>query len=196
MALKIYVEGGGDSKEQRIRCREGFRKLLEKAGFEGRMPGIVAGGSRQDTYDKFATAAATDGDAVLLVDSEDPVTRPRWEHLRRRDGWERPAGCDDDQVQLMVTCMETWIVADRAALQRVFGACLRENALPPLHNLEGRNRHDVQDALEAATSDCGRTKQYRKGNRSFQVLAELGPDTLKDHLPHFQGLIDMLEDKL
>ena len=30
----IYIEGG-ESKEDQIRCREGFRKLLEKAGFVG-----------------------------------------------------------------------------------------------------------------------------------------------------------------
>jgi hypothetical protein len=40
----IYVEGGGagaDSKDVDIRCREGFRKLLENCGFEGRMPRLV-----------------------------------------------------------------------------------------------------------------------------------------------------------
>ena len=26
----IYLEGGGDSNQLKIRCREGFRKLLEK----------------------------------------------------------------------------------------------------------------------------------------------------------------------
>ena len=30
MKKVIYLEGGGDSKELHTRCREGFRKLLEK----------------------------------------------------------------------------------------------------------------------------------------------------------------------
>ncbi len=38
MSATIFLEGGGDSKELHIRCREGFRQLLEKCGFKGRMP--------------------------------------------------------------------------------------------------------------------------------------------------------------
>ncbi len=38
----IYLEGGGESKELHSRCREGFRKLLEKNGFKGNMPRLVA----------------------------------------------------------------------------------------------------------------------------------------------------------
>ncbi|MEI6260362.1 MAG: hypothetical protein WCR46_10700 [Deltaproteobacteria bacterium] len=38
MNTHLYIEGsktGADSKEEQIRCREGFRKLIEKAGFAG-----------------------------------------------------------------------------------------------------------------------------------------------------------------
>jgi len=76
VSVKIYVEGGGDSKEQHVRCREGFRKLIEKAGFRGRMLAIIAGGGRESAYDSFKTAVATGAQApypMLLVDSEDPV---------------------------------------------------------------------------------------------------------------------------
>ena len=196
MALKLYVEGGGESKEQKIRCREGFRKLLENAGFLRRMPGIVAGGGREATFDKFSIAIATGIEAVLLVDSEDPVTTSAWEHLRRRDGWTRPDGCKEDQAQLMATSMETWIVADHAALRRFFTGCLQENTLPALHDLESRRRQDVQNALVAATTNCGRDRQYGKGNRSFQILTELDPETLITHLPHFQRFITMLRARL
>ncbi len=44
--VKIYVEGGGDSKEQHVRCREGFRKLIEKSGFIKRSPAVVACGAK------------------------------------------------------------------------------------------------------------------------------------------------------
>ena len=47
-AKRIYVEGGGDAKDLRTRCREGFHKLLENAGFTGRVPRIVASGSRNE----------------------------------------------------------------------------------------------------------------------------------------------------
>ena len=197
MNVKIYIEGGGDGKLQQVQCREGFRKLFESAGFIGRMPRTFAGGGRRSTFDAFKTAVAVgsqDTTPVLLVDSEDPVTASTaWEHLQAREGWERPGDVTDDQAQLMVTCMETWIMADRAALNRAFGSSLQTSALLPVTALEARPRDAVQDALVHATRDCGRDKAYSKGRRSFQVLAFLNPETLKQRLPHFQRLVETLD---
>ena len=206
MKVGIYVEGGGDSKELHARCREGFRKLIEKAGFKGRMPGIVACGGRQQAFDMFRTALGKGQGfhPILLVDSEDPVdaqnelssdSAAAWNHLQSRDGWTRPHGTNDDQAQMMVTCMETWIMSDRQALRKVFGARLQVSALLPVDDLEQRSRSDVQLALENATHNCGHNKAYRKGRRSFQVLAELNPGTLMD-LPHFKLLIQALTSHL
>ena len=54
----LYIEGGGtgaDSKDADIRCREGFRKLLENCGFAAlkRMPRLFACGGRDAAYDAF-----------------------------------------------------------------------------------------------------------------------------------------------
>lgn len=194
--VRIYVEGGGDSKLQHLQCREGFSKLIDRAGFAGRMPAIVAGGGRNSAYDMFKTAVATaepDVMPMLLVDSEEPVTQSgTWEHLAERDQWRRPNSVTDDQAQLMVTCMETWVVADRAALRRVFGGELQESALLPLLDLETRLRADIQAALEQATRNCGHERAYRKGRRSFQVLRELDPTVLTQHLVYFRRLFDAL----
>ncbi|MDW8327563.1 MAG: IS1595 family transposase [Anaerolineales bacterium] len=104
------------------------------------------------------------------------------------DGWERPAAAVDDQAQFMVTCMETWMMADRTALQGFFGSALNEGALLPLNDLERRQRDEVQEALERATG-----QQYRKGKRSFRILASLNPATLRQHLSYFsQQLIETL----
>lgn len=199
MKVRLYIEGGGDSKSQHINCREGFRKLLERAGFLGRMPATKACGSRNAAYDDFQTAlstAAPDEYPVLLVDSEAPVNQAAWQHLLSRDGWQRPARAEDDQAQLMVQCMESWCVADRDALHEFFGASLREGALPALDNLEIQAKESVQDALIDATRDCGRDRGYKKGKRSFELLAHLDPIQLKRHLPHFARLCEMLDAKL
>lgn len=197
MKVKIYVEGGGDSKLLHVQCREGFRKLFEKAGYTGRMPRIIAGGGRGSTFDAFKTAVASAGQdtkPMLLVDSEDPITElTAWEHLQARETWERPVHVTDDQVQLMVTCMETWIMADRAALRQVFGASLETSALLPVVDLETRPRDAIQNALEHATRRCGRDKMYNKGRRSFKILACLDPGTLKQHLPYFRRLLEALD---
>lgn len=196
--VRIYIEGGGNSKLQQAQLREGFNKLFMKAGFANRMPGTVACGGRGRTFDFFKNAvAAGEGDVypMLLVDSEDPVNAATaWDHLKSREKtWEWPAGVTDEQIQLMVTCMETWIMADRAALGRAFGPKLQTSALLPENDLEIRLREEVQDALAHATRECGRDKAYSKGRRSFQVLAQLNPVVLQPRLKHFRRLIETLD---
>lgn len=195
---RLYLEGGGDSKELRMRCREGFSKLLDQV-VPGRKPRLVACGSRNSTFADFKTAhsQATDGEFVAMwVDSEDPLANldATWQHLQARDGWKAPADATDRQVLFMTTCMETLIVADRAALREHYGAKLQENALPSLQQMEARNRHEVQDALAHATRNC--TNKYLKGRRSFEVLSKLKADTLKQHLPSFERATRILDEKL
>lgn len=198
MSAHIYIEGA-DSREDQIRCREGFRRQLEKAGFTGRMPRLSACGGRNSTFDDFKTAHANAkaGDFVaMLIDSEEPVANieQTWAHLKARDNWDTPSGATDEQVLFMTTCMETWIVADRPTLKEHYGHKLQENALPPTNCLENRSRHDVHDKLERATREC--SNAYQKGKRSFVVLGELNPTTLESLLPSFARMKKILNDKL
>jgi len=191
----IYLEGGGDSRELQIRCRAGFRKLLERCGYSGRMPKLVACGGRGAAFDAFKIARK--GDFVALwIDSEDPVRdiEATWEHLQARDRWERPNGATDEQVLLMITCMETWIVADRVTLTEHYGAELQKSALPALKNLEGRARDAMQNALTHATRSC--SNAYKKGRRSFEVLGQLDPTTLIKYLPSFVRVRRILDASL
>jgi len=128
----------------------------------------------------------------LLVDSEDPVEEGPWDHLHARDGWDRPVGAEDEQAQMMATCMETWIMADHEALHKVFGSCLREGNLFPANGLEERSRQELLGALRSATSDCGKDKGYEKGKRSFQILAELDARRLEERLCYFRRFKEAL----
>ncbi len=197
MSVTIYIEGGGSSKELRSRCREGFRGLLDKCGLAGRSPKLVACGSRNDAFDDFQTACRTrsEGFVALLVDSEDPLSdiEATWLHLSNRDDWEQPLDTSDEQVLFMTTCMETWIVADRLSLREHYGHELQENALPATNELEGRDRHQIQEALVRATRNC--SNSYSKGKRSFAVLGKLNPGELKKHLPSFVRVCRILEKK-
>ncbi|NVO66222.1 DUF4276 family protein [Methanofollis tationis] len=198
MKAKIYLEGGGDSKELHSRCREGFRKLLESTGYRGRMPQLVACGSRDSTYHDFLTAHAnSNADYIaMLVDSEDPVRDPEktWDHLQERDGWERPDGGDDGQVLFMTTCMETWIASDPDTLRRHYGGCFRESALLPLKNIERRERREIQESLKDATRGC--SNAYQKGQRSFEVLGALNPAALEDRLAAFRRMKRIMDERL
>ena len=199
MSARIYLEGGGDTRRAQRSCREGFRRLLESCGYKGRMPKLMACGSRTSAYDDFRAdneRGSSAGYVALLVDSEAPVAdiNATWQHLLRQDGWPKPPGADDEQVLLMTTCMETWIAADRATLSAYYGQHLQTSALPPVVNLENRDRHDVQGQLEQATRNC--SQPYAKGPKSFEVLGKLNPDTLRQHLPSFQRACSILDARL
>ena len=204
MSVTVYVEGGGDRTELKARCREGFSKLIAKSGFAGRMPRVVACGSRDAAFDRFGTGLQSRDDyPILLVDSEDPVADANqpdanpsgaWRHLAERDGWVRPNGAEDDQAQLMVTSMETWLVADRQALAAYFPN-MNTSALPPDIAPEDRRRQDVLRDLENATRPSSKGG-YSKGRDSFALLTQANPDALKDRLPHFRRFVETLEARL
>jgi hypothetical protein len=198
----IYIEGGGeDSKQLAILCREGFRKLLEKCGFgtQRRMPRLFACGSRSATFEAFKVALKSHSENDFLamwIDSEEPLNdlEAAWAHLSARDQWVQPEGSFDKQVLFMTTCMETLCVADRKALQEHFKAGLQNSALPSLHNLESRNRHDIQEGLKHATRNC--SNAYEKGKRSFEILGKLNPATLDQYLPSFTRTRRILDERL
>lgn len=203
MRTKIYLEGGGgrqDSKNLKIKCQEGFNRLLEKMGYSGRMPRLVASGSRDTTFSDFKTALKSRKNSyiAMLIDSEDPVHNPEkpWEHLKERDGWDRPDRSDDEDVLLMTTCMETWIASDREALRVYYNkrGKIQESALPALSGIESRERHDIQDRLKDATQNSSRP--YSKGTVSFELVGELNPCVLEEHLVAFQRMKRILDEKL
>lgn len=199
MSAVIYLEGGGVSKELHTRCREGFRKLLEKTVPTVEKPRLVACGGRDDTFARFQIALreAQHHEYIgLLIDSEEPLNEieATWTHLRERDGWVMPHGAHDRQVLFMTTCMETWIVADVATLRTHYKRGFQPSALPPLEDLEQRSRHDIQDRLSRATRNC--SNAYTKGKRSFIILAELDPNVLSQHLPSFARIKAILQTEL
>jgi hypothetical protein len=167
-------------------------------GFQGRKPRLVACGGRGKVFDHFCTAHSPGGAEYIAmwIDSEEPMAdiREAWAHLKSRDNWDRPAGAEDVQVLLMTTCMETWIVADRASLRDYYGHKLQENALPPLDRLEARGRHDIQDRLVRATRNC--KNAFAKGERSFDVLEKIDPAVLTQQLPSFARVDGILNAKL
>lgn len=121
--VSIYVEGGGDRHLLHSECRRAFKKFFEKLGFSGRLPRIFACGSRNSAYDSFCISLRNSrGEPIfLLVDSEGPVNtifdNNLWQYLQSRDGWTKPNGATNEQVHLMVECMENWFFADPQSLK-------------------------------------------------------------------------------
>ena len=200
MNVKVYVEGGGNVRELRTRCRKGFSSFFGKANLAGRMPQVIACGGRHTTYDKFAAALRSANDTVfvvLLVDSEGPVAEGAgpWRHLQTRDKRGRPHGATDDNAHLMVQCMEAWFLADKDRLATFFGRGFNRNALPCNPDIEQVAKTDVLDGLKGATRQCRPKGEYGKGRHSFEILAEVDPAKVVAASKHARRLIKTLTSK-
>ncbi|MCP4662278.1 MAG: DUF4276 family protein [bacterium] len=203
---KLFVEGGGNNNSAlKTECRRALSKLLKAAGFEGRLPRIVPCGGRRHAYDQFCTAVQNLEEhdlAVLLVDSEVAVAESSpWTHVKQRegDGWDKPDDASDDQLHLMVQCMEAWFLADREAMREFFGDGYREKALPPVTGqIENVSKTDMYSKLKAATKDTKTKGAYGKGEHSFKLLARLDPDLVRKASPwaeRFFSTLDTLLDR-
>jgi len=207
--VKLYVEGGGDTNVLKTACRAGFSDFLSKAGLKGKMPRIVACGSRQNAYDSFCTAINSGEEALLLVDSEAAVTthcqqgdaenwKP-WQHLKDRPGdqWDKPGNAGDDDCHLMVQCMESWFLTDRAQLQDFFGQGFNANSLPAEGNqIESVAKSQIYQALSSATQNCKTKSKYGKGEHSFKLLALISSDRVTAASPWAKRFIDAAKKKM
>lgn len=194
--IKIYIEGGGEGKDLDSRFREAWSKFFQAAGLKGRMPRPVRGKGRKHTHDLFCTAfknRKAEELPLLLLDSEDAVSEgdTTWQHLKKRDQMDRPKDATEDHAYLMVQVMETWLLADPEALRTYFGSKFKADKIPAWPDLEAQSKQSIFDALDKATAECSE-KQYAKGKVSFEVLASISPEKVKEKCPHAKRLLEFL----
>lgn len=185
LGLKLYVEGGGDTEDLKAQCREGFAQFLQKAGLKGKMPRVVASGSRRNAFENFAQALKEGSPAMLLVDSEAPLSSAsKWTHVLHRDGdrWEKPSQAKEEDLYFMVQCMESWLISDLETLSTFFGDGFQEKALPAAarrKNVEDIAKTEVYESLKKATKGCAAKGQYGKGAHSFKLLGLIDPQKVE-----------------
>lgn len=170
----IYVEGGGVEAWQQAGFRTGFDTFLSEMksraldnDFEWH---LVASGPRPTAYKWFLQklAAKPDANVLLLVDSERPVTKPAHQHLaEKKDEWELDKSLED-QLHLMVECMEAWLIEDLDALNRFYGEKFDRGKFETA-DVRKRRKNAVITALEAASR---RTPKGKYGKLTH------GPDLL------------------
>lgn len=200
--IRIYVEGGGDQASLKTKCRKGFRLFFEKILPDGKMPKIIACGSRRDTYNRFCTALMDDENTfcILLVDSEGPVSENslKWVYLKTRfeDGWDKPQSAGEENVHLMVQCMESWFLADKNCLQTYYNQGFVSNSLPKNPNIEALSKHDVYDGLKKATRNTRVKGKYGKGSHSFDILSKIDPVKVRNASRHANLLIETITEKV
>lgn len=197
--IAIYMEGGGDSRDGRAALRVGMDALLKPlkdvAQRERMRWRLIACGGRDAAFKAFRNAANDDDMIVaLLVDAEGPVSTTPTAHLAKRDGWQLLTA-NGDAIHLMVQMMETWIVADEAALRRYYGSGFEPGQLPRRPMLEEEPKADLARALDRATAATSKGS-YRKIRHAGELLARIDSEVVKQRCPHFERLWTWLEQQL
>jgi len=193
--VRVYVEGGGDSRSTRDACREGFRKLFGKVVRPGAPLIVIASGGRERAFENFCDGLRDHSDetVLLLVDSEGPVNGTVWEHLRSRAGagWLRPARATEEHAHLMVQCVEAWFVAGKATLANYYGKGFHSGALPRQANVELIPKQRVQDALRQAAQQT-KKETYDKTRDGPALLGLIDTGKLQTSSMHAGRLFDAL----
>jgi hypothetical protein len=199
--IRIYVEGGGDSKDTKAFLREGFstflRDLVSLARSRRVRWQLVTCGSRNAAFDAFSTSVRQNPQAfnVLLVDSEAPVTTTPWAHLRARDQW-NSGNLPDDHCHLMVQAMEAWFVSDVEALVRFYGEGFYRNSIPNTANVEQIPRTNLEPSLKAATRNTQTKGEYKKIHHASKLLALINPATVRGASSYCERLFAVLASKM
>lgn len=195
----LYVEGGSRGKLE-SECRKGFSAFFGKVGLQGRLPKVIACGSRGDAHKRFRKALSEETSSetpFLLVDSEYPVkdSHSSWQHLQSRDKWQRPKEATEDRAHLMVQCMESWFLADVDALKSYFGNDFRPDRIREREDIENIAKENVITQLKSASQDC-KKGAYDKGSHSFAILESIDPENVIRRSRRAKRLIDTLKGYL
>lgn len=202
--IRFHVEGGA-GKARDIEMRQAFRKFFAGLDPVARERNsslrFVLHGSRRETYQQFCHALKREPEAyhVLLVNSEDPVTHwgDCWRHLQERpaDGWERPAGTDEAQCQLMVQAVEAWFFADLKRLTEYYGKGFQVSSLSNRQNVEEIPKSEHLPALEAATKQSQK-KRYHKTQHLPEILDRIDAHKVRERAWRCDQIFVSLSEKL
>ena len=194
--IAIFMEGGG-SGARRVLLRKGMDAFLRTAKAAARAKAlkwrISACGPRDNAYRQFRKAAAErPGDILfLLVDSEEAVKGSPRRHLATMAPWNWLEDFGEDQIQLMVRTMETWLIADPATLRSYYGRDFNANALPKRESLEGVPKQTVNSGLKRATRRTQKG-EYHKIRHASDLLALIDTDKVRARCPHCGRFFDSL----
>lgn len=197
-SIAIFMEGGGQRKEDQAMLRAGMEEFLmelkETARAKSWRLNLSCSGSRNAAFKDFEIARRGGGHTlvVLLVDAEGPVSTSPREHLFAKDGW-NIGDSNDDAIHLMVQTMETWILADSEALAGYYGQNFARNALRKSDDLERVPKVDVEQALKRATRKTKKGAYHKNKIKHASDLLELiDPRKAREKCRHCERLFSVL----
>lgn len=197
--IRLYVEGGGDGKNGKTLFRQAFGEFLrdlrtlaqaKKVRWE-----LIAGGSREKTFDLFKLALRDHAASfnVLLVDSEIAVRHSPWKHLLESDGWTKPKDAEDRHCHLMAQAMEAWFLADTPALGAFYGQGFNQNALPRQQDVERIPKLQLVDCLKKAARGTKKA-EYRKIDHGCKILERLKLEAVASRARHCRRFVEAIKN--
>jgi len=185
-AIRIYVEGGGNGKGTKAALRMGFQGFLKEFWEAARdrkfKLDIIACGDRRATEKGFEIARSKRPRAfsILLTDSDGPLA---------------PQCTRDRQRHFMVQIMESWLIADPAALEDFYGQGFNANPVPSRRDVEAIDKGTVLSALERATERTQKGK-YHKTKHAPKLLKRVDPKVVCSRAPYCDRLFRILDERL
>ena len=190
--VRIHIEGGGDSRDQKSSLRQGFSKFFKELVNETKSKKIkcniiiIMCGTRNHAFRDFKNALESHPDAfnILLVDAEARITKNSpWEHLKLRDNWDKPTEVNDDNCHLMVQTMEAWFIADIDALKAYYRQGFKVSGIPKTPHVETIAKDDLERILKIATANTSK-KEYHKINHASELLGKIDANKVRQASPY------------
>ena len=186
--LRIYFEGDNQ-------LRPGFhgflREIKDAAGRQRcRFQLVEAKGT---PVQDFRDALSTHPDAwnVLMLDSDGPIDGSLADLCRSKKLDPKL----QDSVFWMVQVMESWFLADIAALKAYYGDSFQENAVKGNPEVEKILKTDVYSKLKRATKNA-KPGEYHKTKHAPALLAAIDVNLVRSAAPNCDRMFRIILGKL
>jgi hypothetical protein len=139
---------------------------------------IRLGKNKDETIKDFLRALSEDAAStkILLIDSDVPDDGSLLRDVMNTALWRKyaPRKLPTPAVHWMVQVMESWFVADEAALKSYYRKNFKPKVLPKRKNVEAVPASQVYKALKRATDG-----KYDKASHAPKILEQLDPQRVR-----------------
>ena len=198
MKVRLYVEGGAVSrKDDLIKSRRALTAWLKKLDLVNLPQVALTGpGPKALAEAEARTKQAKGQETVLaLVDSEgtlENIEQPL--SLFQAKHKTKFIYLTDEQILVMVQCMEAWICADKNAVREAYPKGQHSNRFEQ-ENPESKTPPQLCKYLEKVSKKPDQDKPlYKKGKPAFELFGKTDPNIVAHRCPSAERAIRILKN--